>query len=270
MLRESVASGKFYPSSAAAIRKQINSLLPKERAQKSSAIAAMLPHAGYIYSGEVAVSVIAQLEIRKNIILLGPNHTGIGKRVSISSKGKWNTPMGDVEINEEIAKAFLSNSEILEEDISAHVYEHCLEVELPILQYFSSDFKIVPIVVGQISLSEILKLAADLVKTIKTADLVDETLFLASSDMTHYESQQEANSKDKLAISQIEKLSAKGLIEIVSKNNISMCGVYPTAVVIEAARILGAKKAELIKYETSAKASGDYSQVVGYAGLIIK
>ncbi len=269
MLRESIVSGKFYPSSAALIKKQIDSFLPEKNAQKSKAIAAIVPHAGYIYSGEVAVSVIAQIEITENIILLGPNHTGLGERVSIVASGRWRTPMGEVEINEEIAKELLHSSGILKEDISAHTYEHCLEVELPILQYFSNNFKIVPIVVGEISFDEIADLARSLVKTIKTLEISKQTMLLASSDMTHYESQEQANAKDKLAIAQIEKLSAKGLVEVVNKNNISMCGVYPSAIAIQAAGALGAKKAELVKYETSAKASQDYSQVVGYAGLII-
>ncbi|MEW6170296.1 MAG: AmmeMemoRadiSam system protein B [Candidatus Omnitrophota bacterium] len=270
MIREPAVSGQFYPATQVLIKKQIDSFLPKGRIEKSKAIAIISPHAGYIYSGEVAASVISSVLIPKNIILLGPNHTGFGSPLSIMAKGTWKTPLGNVLINEKIAKQLLANCNILSDDSSAHTYEHCLEVQLPILQYFSQDFEIVPIVVSEIGLKEIYKLSEDIARLIKGAKLEKDTLILASTDMTHYEPEEEARRKDDLAIEKILELNSEGLLETVSKNSISMCGIYPTAIAIEIARKLGAKEAKLIKYETSAKTSSDYSTVVGYAGIVIK
>ncbi len=271
MTREPVVSGQFYPATPASIKKQIDSFLPKAKGQieKSKAIAIVSPHAGYVYSGKVAVSLIASISIPKNIILLGPNHTGFGNPLSIMTKGAWKTPMGNVAINEKIAKQLLDNCNILAEDSSAHTYEHCLEVQLPILQYFSHDFEIIPIVVGEIGLKEIYKLSEDIAQLVKRTKLEKDILIVASTDMTHYEPEEQARRKDDLAIEQILQLNSEGLLEVVSKNNISMCGVYPTTIAIEAARKLGAKEAKLIKYETSAKVSSDYGAVVGYAGIVI-
>lgn len=270
MFRESVVSGQFYPASAAAIKEQIESFLPSGKINKSKALAVIMPHAGYVYSGNVAVSVAASVEIPKNVIILGPNHTGFGPSVSIMLSGTWNTPLGNVDVEEKIARALINNSKHFSSDQLAHTHEHCIEVELPILQYFRKDFKFVPIILKPVSLREIFEIGETIVKVIKMMKLEGDVLLIASSDMTHYESNTQAERKDAIAIEQIIKLDAKGLLEAVKSNDISMCGVYPSVVVLDAARRLGAKQAKLVKYETSAKASGDQSQVVGYAGLIIE
>lgn len=270
MLREPVVSGQFYPSTQSLIEKQIRSFLPEPAQKKSKALAVVVPHAGYIYSGEVAVNVIANIEIPERVILIGPNHTGIGPKVSIMPDGTWKTPMGNVEIDEHLAGSIIKNSKLFSGDQSAHSFEHSLEVELPILQYFSQNFKIVPIVLSGLKFDEITDIAEAIFKSIVSAGLRERILLLASTDMTHYESEQDAAIKDKLAIEQILKLDAKALLQVVIENDISMCGRDPAAVMIEASLRLGAKEAKLIKYETSAKTSGDRTRVVGYAGLIIK
>lgn len=270
MLREPVVSGQFYPATQTLIKKQVGSFLTGPEQKKSKVLAVIVPHAGYIYSGEVAVNVIANIEIPENVILIGPNHTGIGPKVSIMPSGTWKTPMGSLKINEGLAGALIENSKLFSRDESAHSYEHSLEVELPILQYFSPSFQIVPITLGSLKFDEIIDIAEAISKAIKEGNFQDNTLLLASTDMTHYESEEDAARKDKLAIEQILKLDAKALLDVAIKNDFSMCGKDPTAVVIEAALRLGAKEAKLIKYGTSATASGDHDRVVGYAGLIIR
>jgi AmmeMemoRadiSam system protein B len=270
MIREPAVCGQFYPATEAAIKKQVHSFESQLKQKKEKVIAIILPHAGYIYSGEVTVKVTEAIEIPENIILVGPNHTGFGPEASIMTKGVWKTPLGDIEINQDVAEKLLKNSKILKDDFSAHIYEHCLEVQLPILQYFSPKFKIVPIILWLLQPEEILALGQSIAKTIKDSGLEKNTLLIASTDMTHYEPEESAKAKDKLAIEQILKLDSQGLLEIVSKNYISMCGVFATATVLEAAKNLGAKLVKLVKYETSAKTSKDYNQVVGYAGLLIK
>jgi AmmeMemoRadiSam system protein B len=269
MIREPAAAGTFYAGSEVALKKQIASLLPAKPAEKSKATAIVLPHAGYIYSAEVALAVIAETEIPKHIILLGPNHTGFGPTISVFPEGIWKTPLGPIPVNENIAGKLLKNCRFAAKDTTAHLYEHCLEVELPLLQYFARDFSIVPIVVGMVKQEEISGLAQAISQTLEQLQLKDDCLLIASTDMTHYEPHKQAMEKDKLAIAAILNLNANELLEIVYKEEISMCGVYPTAVVVESAKQLGAKKARLVKYETSAKASSDFDAVVGYAGLII-
>ncbi|MDD2703507.1 MAG: AmmeMemoRadiSam system protein B, partial [Candidatus Omnitrophica bacterium] len=138
-VRNPVVAGQFYPSSAPGLRKQIQRFLPG-KPEMREAIACMMPHAGYVYSGRVAVEVASALIIPETVILLGPNHTGYGKHFSIMTEGIWRTPFGDLTVNTELARGILAGSRYLEEDAHAHEYEHSLEVELPILQYFRKDF----------------------------------------------------------------------------------------------------------------------------------
>jgi AmmeMemoRadiSam system protein B len=178
-------------------------------------------------------------------------------------------PLGDVQIDSELAKALLERCPDLEEDTVSHLYEHSLEVELPILQYFKDDFKLVPITVMADDLDVYKRMGKDIAETIKTKKLEDKILLIASSDMTHYESQSSAEKKDYQAIEAILELNEDKLLDRVERYNISMCGYAPVAIVISCAKNLGAQKAELVKYQTSGDITGDYSSVVGYAGIII-
>ncbi len=267
-LRKPVVAGQFYPLDAKSLRGMISVFADKE-AQKKDVIGAILPHAGYIYSGKVAAQAVSGINIKDNLVLLGPNHTGSGPNFSIMPQGTWQTPLGDVEINGSMANLFLNKSGCLEADILAHQDEHSLEVELPILQYFKSSFKIVPIAIKSFDLGLLKELAKELADAINENDLKKSTVFIASSDMTHYEPQKVAEIKDALAIEAIVALDEDKLARVVRDSDISMCGVAPVTVLIKAAKLLGAKGARLIKYQTSADASGDASSVVGYAGITI-
>ncbi|MCX5706712.1 MAG: AmmeMemoRadiSam system protein B [Candidatus Omnitrophica bacterium] len=263
-----VVSGRFYPSLPQEIKNQIESFLgPKE--EKIDALGCLLPHAGYIYSGKVAVRTLAKIKIRNNIILLGPNHTGYGPDYSIMTEGVWQTHLGEVKINSILAKKIIEPSAYLEEDSLAHNSEHSLEVELPILQYFKKDFEIVPIVFKSENFAELVKIGEEIGLAIQDLQLKDQVLLISSSDMTHYEEEAQARKKDQKAIGAILKLDQDKLREEVTGFNISMCGYAPTVVMLGAAKKLGAKKAQLVSYQTSADTTGDKSSVVGYAGLII-
>jgi AmmeMemoRadiSam system protein B len=229
-----------------------------------------MPHAGYIYSGAVAAETAASIQIKENIILLGPNHTGMGQDFSIISQGKWQTPLGQININSDIAEKLKNECPLLKEDARAHTYEHSLEVELPILQFVSQkEFSIVPLVLMPANKTEYENIAQAIYKTLTELNLRHKSLIVASSDMTHYETQESAKKKDNLAIEAILKLDADLLLQRIPEYNISMCGYVPVAVAIMAAKRLGAKKAKLIKYQTSGETSGDYQAVVGYAGIVI-
>lgn len=267
-LREPAVAGKFYPLSARELEKQIGAMADKDAA-KSDAIAAILPHAGYIYSGRVAALTVSRLKIKESIILLGPNHTGLGADFSIASKQSWKTPLGEIRIDSKLAGEILSRSRYIREDELAHREEHSLEVELPLLQYFKKDFRIVPITMLSEEIGVLKNIGLEIARAVKAGGAEKSTLIIASSDMTHYEPQAQAEEKDKQAIEAILGLDEDRLAEVVIRRNISMCGVAPVITMLSAARALGAKSAELVKYQTSGEVTGDKGSVVGYAGLII-
>ncbi|OQB11097.1 MAG: hypothetical protein BWY16_00679 [Candidatus Omnitrophica bacterium ADurb.Bin205] len=268
-LRKPCVSGRFYPKSAQEIKKMIAGFLGVEKAVKTKATGCILPHAGYIYSGKVAARALSQLDIPEKIILLGPNHTGSGPEFSIMCDGLWETPLGEVSIDSKLSRLLLGESNYLQDDSSAHMQEHSLEVELPILQYFSKGFEIVPITLKPERLNILRDIGIGIAGTIKNHNYNHKILLLASSDMTHYESEEDARIKDKRAIDAILTLDEEGLMESVDKFHISMCGCAPVAVMLSCAKALGATKGRLAMYQTSAEASGDKTSVVGYAGIII-
>jgi AmmeMemoRadiSam system protein B len=162
----------------------------------------------------------------------------------------------------------LNNSEYLEEDDIAHVYEHSIEVQLPFLQYFKKDVKIVPIVLAYSDSTVYKEIGNSIARAVRETG--SETVVVASSDMTHYESQESANNKDLKAIQAILDLDEDALFNRIKDLKISMCGYAPTISMIRAVKRLGAQEAELVQYRTSGDVSGDYTRVVGYAGVIIK
>ena len=267
MLRKPAAAGQFYPAGRNSVEQQLKSFI-REKEGKIKARGVLLPHAGYIYSGGVAGAVISRIKPRSTYVVIGPNHTGMGKTFSIMSEGAWQTPLGDVQIDVSFAKKLLEDSILLEEDSSAHTLEHSIEVELPFLQYLKPEFKFIPIALGPADLESYKKLGEEIASVIKKLKIDDVTI-VASSDMTHYESQREAERKDKLAIDAILKLDPDSLWSVIERQDISMCGSAPCVSMLSACKELGAKKAELVSYQTSGDVTGDKSSVVGYAGVIV-
>jgi AmmeMemoRadiSam system protein B len=267
MIREPIAAGQFYPGSSDGLRGMLESMVD-DKADKVEAIGLVSPHAGYIYSGMVAGAVISRIKFNDTFIILGPNHTGRGKDFSIMTKGSWITPLGETEIDMELGKRILKSSSYLEEDYVAHQFEHSLEVQVPFLQYFKPDVMIVPIVMAHARGNVYKKIGKELAHAVKESK--KKVTILASSDMTHYEPQESARNKDSKAIEAILNLDEDELLRRVVDFDISMCGYAPVVSLISAAKEMGVKKAELIKYQTSGDASGDYSSVVGYAGILLK
>jgi len=267
MTRNPVVAGQFYPASPSQLKAMIEGLVD-EKAVKEDVIGAVSPHAGYMYSGAVAGAVMSRIKLKDTAIIMGPNHTGMGKPLSIMTEGDWSTPLGKVKIDSELAKRILASSAYLQEDSAAHQFEHSLEVQVPFLQYFQSDIKIVPIVLSFATGSIYKQIGREIAQAIK--DLNREVVIIASSDMTHYEPQESAQKKDNQAIAAILELSEDKLLARVEELDITMCGYAPTASLISAAKELGAREAELVRYQTSGDTTGDYSSVVGYAGIIIK
>jgi len=266
MIRNPVVAGQFYPESASQLKAMIEQLVD-EKAAKEEVIGLVSPHAGYIYSGPVAGKVISRIKFKDTFVIIGPSHTGRGEPLSIMTEGTWKTPLGEVEIDLELAEQILATSSHLAEDHRAHQYEHSIEVQIPFLQYFKSDIKLVPIVLAHTTGAIYKEIGREIARAIK--ELNKEVVIIASSDMTHYEPQESAQRKDTQAIEAILNLDEDELLRRVDKLNISMCGYAPVASLISAAKQLGATGAELVRYQTSGDTTGAYSSVVGYAGIII-
>lgn len=266
MIRKPAVAGQFYPGSAAVLEREVQSYLVPGK--EKEVLGVISPHAGYIYSGHVAGAVFSCIAVPDDVIILGPNHRGMGDPFAIMAEGSWQMPNGEVAINKELAALILKNSQHITDDYRAHTYEHSLEVQVPFLQALNKDFRLVPIALTRGSWKVCREIGESIARAIK--DYGRKVLIVASSDMTHYESDKSARQKDKLAIDHILALDPQGLLAVVHKHDISMCGVIPATITLAACEELGATHAELVKYATSGDVSGDYLQVVGYAGLYIE
>lgn len=267
-VRHPAVAGRFYPGDPEVLREEVRVYLTQKPAQKPiRALGCIAPHAGYIYSGQVAGTVFAGLIIPKLCLVMCPNHTGVGRALAIVSKGVWQTPLGDVPIDSQFAVALMQRCPLLQEDSTAHRNEHATEVELPFLQVRQPSLKFVPIALGT-GQFEMLEQLGDAIADVIAAHH-DPILIVASSDMNHYESDAITRVKDRSAIEPILKLDARALYEVVTQQNVSMCGFGPAVAMLTATKKLGATSAELVKYATSGDISGDRDFVVGYAGVIV-
>lgn len=268
LVRHPAVAGRFYPRDPDALREEVGAYLSQPSKHRLiRAIGCIAPHAGYIYSGHVAGSVFARLEVPELCLIMCPNHTGMGRPLAIMSEGEWQTPLGEVPIDTAFAAALKRHCPLLEEDSTAHRNEHAAEVELPFLQATQRNLRFVPIALGtgQFELLEILGNAiGDAV-----GECASRVLMVASSDMNHYESDAVTRIKDHKAIAPILALDPRGLYNVVTQEQVSMCGFGPAVAMLTAAKKLGAKSAELVKYATSGDVSGDRDLVVGYAGMIV-
>ena len=270
VLRHPAVAGRFYPADPRDLRTEAQGYLSQSTSSAvatTKAIGCIAPHAGYMYSGHVAGAVFSQIEIPRLCVVMCPNHTGMGRALALMNEGSWQTPLGEVPIDAEFALALQQRFPALHNDPAAHRAEHAAEVELPFLQLRQPNLRIVPIALGtgQFEVLEQLGLAlADVV-----AQQRDPVLIVASSDMNHYESDVVTRAKDHRAIERILTMDARGLFDVVTQQNVSMCGFGPAVVMLTAARQLGAKSAQLVKYATSGDVSGDREMVVGYAGVIV-
>ena len=267
MLRSPAVAGYFYPESAEELKDMLGEYLTPDP-RPEPALMAVCPHAGYVYSGGVAGMVLARVQIPQRVLVAGPNHRGMGAAAALMSRGAWDMPFGQVGLDAELGRLLLEHCPLMREDHTAHLNEHSLEVQLPFLQTLRPDMLLSPLCLSHFSLDECLEMGRGMASAIK--ELGEPVLMVASTDMSHYEPAEKAEEKDMAAIGHILDLDPEGLYETVARRAISMCGVLPTVVLLEAAKNLGAETAELIHYTNSGHASGNFREVVGYAGLIVK
>jgi MEMO1 family protein len=270
-IRSPAVAGRFYPASAQTLSHDVDEYLspgpevPEEEAGEP--LGCVVPHAGYMYSGHVAGAVYRQIPRLPSYIILGPNHFGRGAPLAMMSRGAWRTPLGDVPLDSELGEAVRQGCHVLMEDPDAHQTEHSLEVQIPFLQRRAEQFRLLPIAVGPVGYAAVQSLGHGVAQAVKQAQR--PVLIIASSDMNHYDPDGVTREKDHKAIERILALDPDGLYHVLRREGISMCGYGPTIAMLTAAIELGAEKANLVKYATSADTSGDRSAVVGYAGIII-
>ena len=266
-VRHPAVAGQFYPKDPNQLMADVQSYLHVE-ARPAPAFGCVAPHAGYIYSGHVAGAVYAHVAVPERCIVLCPNHTGVGTPLSIMTNGIWETPAGNVEIDSSLATSLVNAFPVLTEDSDAHRGEHAIEVQLPFLLARRKDLKFVPIAIGTRRYELLEGVGIAMANVLES--MGDRVMTIASSDMNHYESDPVTRVKDHKAIEKILALDPAGLYEVVTQENVSMCGYGPTIAMLTAAKRMGATSAELVKYATSGDVSGDRRMVVGYAGIVVK
>jgi MEMO1 family protein len=263
--RPPAVAGRFYPDEtsrlAEVVRRQMQGAPPPERA-----IAAVGPHAGYVYCGALLGQTYARIQVPSRVILLCPNHTGRGVARSLWSGGAWQLPGGSVPIDEELARLCQVHAG-LQPDQEAHAGEHAIEVHLPFLRAANPEAHIVPIVLAGLDVSACRQLGEGLAEAVSR--VADDVLVVASTDMSHFLTADAAEAKDRLALACIEAMDPEALHHTVRAHAITMCGYVPTTCALFAAKALGASKSELVGYTHSGHASGDRTRVVGYAGASI-
>lgn len=265
VIRTPAVADRFYPGDPATLSRDIQEMTPISSSPQK-AYAVVSPHAGYMYSGAVAGETFARVHIPETVIILGPNHHGQGAPIALSIT-PWQMPMGTIPIDTSIAEALLTASHAITVDETAHRFEHSLEVQVPFLQTRQKNLSIVPLVISHISYPLCQEVGTALAKVIAASG--KEVLIVASSDMTHYESRVAADKKDHYVLKKLSDMDPATLYRAVLDYQISMCGIMPVTIALVAAIALGATRTELVRYTDSGAVSGDTSQVVGYAGVII-
>jgi AmmeMemoRadiSam system protein B len=271
-VRRPAVSGRFYADAADALEREVRSLLDPVRqfAHPAHARAAIVPHAGYTYSGVTAAHVFARLHVPRLIVILGPNHTGVCSApggVSLWEAGAFATPLGEVPVDEALADAVRTACALVGVDHAAHRDEHAIEVELPFLQVRRPDVRIVPLLIAWDDWEQARTLGDALARVV--TGWSEPVLVLASSDLDHYESAAVAELKDAQALAAIQTLDGAELLRRCRTERISMCGRAPVAAALAAACALGSTRAEIVDYRHSGWVTGDEARVVGYGGVVI-
>lgn len=278
-VRPPAAAGTFYPKDREALRKALKELLPDSKAPKQHAMAILVPHAGYAWSGPVAAKVFSRLQIPEVVVLLSFSHLGRGADFAVWPAGAWRTPLGDVPVNEMWVRALKACWPDLKEDEECFLGEHSGEVQLPFLQYGRRDVQIVPVSVnawrGDPDVAERLQRFGEALARAGTPMVV------ATTDLTHCGAgygagpppgltpDDFAREQDYMILEPIERLNLKRFFEVLLGRGVSMCGVAPTAVFMAFGKTMGFKKAERLAYATSAENEPGADRAVGYPGLVL-
>jgi len=267
--RHPVVAGQFYPGQEPALARQVATLLGDAGPRESAlTVLAMVPHAGYVYSGAVAGRTLGRARLADRIVLLGPNHPGRGRRLAVWPDGAWAIPGRLVPVDEALAGALLAADNRLTADMDAHLEEHSLEGVLPFLAATNPACRGGPVAVSENDPAVLAEVAEAMAKVL-AAEKTPVSI-VVSSDMSHYIPHEAAKARDSLALERVLALDPQGLYQVVRQQDITMCGVLPMVLGLTVAKALGATQAVLAAYATSGEVSGDYHQVVGYAGVLVR
>lgn len=266
--RRPAVSGRFYPERSDELVGMLDGCMPQARPDPGVGVC-IGPHAGWVYSGQIYGDMLAHVEVPERVVLIGPNHTGRGARVSVWSGGSWDFPGFEVQVDDALVGA-LAREPGFELDRDAHLDEHCLEVQVPFLKRRQRRLRITPIVMAGLGFEACEALGHTLARVVEDAEARGGPILLAiSTDMSHFESATRARQLDALALERVECMDPEGLYQVVRARGITMCGFIPTTVALVYARARGLRQCRLIRYGHSGEVSGDLHRVVGYAGLVI-
>lgn len=269
MERAPAVAGTFYEADGVRLARQIDDLLactcaPADGPQP--ALAVIAPHAGYAFCGHVLADVYAGVAIPDRVVIVAPNHTGLGEAAAVSHADAFRTPLGPVPRDAGLSDALVANGTLKWDDL-AHLEEHAVEVHLPFLLRRNPSVRVAAVCLRTTSFATCEAIGTALAGAIDAAG--EPVLIVASSDMNHHEPRRVAFRKDRMALERIAELDARGLYAGVVEHHVSMCGVVPAVVALVAARRLGARHAGVVSYATSGDVDGDDSSVVGYAGVLV-
>ena len=272
-IRTPAVAGMFYPKEKNELKTMIHDCflhpfgsgkIPPN--DEHNVLGIICPHAGYMYSGPVATNSFYSISSQKPelVIIIGPNHWGIGCSIAAMKEGMWQTPLGDVEVDMESAIAINKISKHIELDFFSHTKDHSLEVQIPMLQeIYSHKFKILPIIL----INQEYKAAKEIGSAIAKIAKMKKTIIIGSSDLTHYEENSYAHKQDKSLIEPILNLDVDKFYSILQENQVSACGYGAIASTMIACKELGATKGSLLRYATSGDVTGEKNSVVGYASI---
>jgi MEMO1 family protein len=267
LFRTPAVAGQFYPSDPGDLDRTLADLIQTAPGRSPEpAVAILAPHAGYIYSGRIAGAVYGRITVPPRIVLMGPNHTGMGPALSLWDGGEWRMPGGEVALDRDLGHALQRHCPLLVSDRAAHLREHCLEVQIPFLRARAPNLRITPVVVGTSRLSQLRDLGAAVARAIRESG--ESVLLVLSSDMTHYEAAETVRRRDEPALAAMERVDPEALHHAVSREAITMCGFAPAVAGLFAARDLGAGSGKLVLYGHSGEVTGNLDSVVAYAGMI--
>ncbi len=263
-LRAPVVAGMFYPGRPEELRRAVVEAVPEQ--PRARALAVLVPHAGYVYSGRVAGAAFSRVEVPADVVLLCFNHRGRGSEFALWPEGSWRTPLGDVPVNEELSGRLAEAFPRISREEEGHLDEHSGEVQIPFLQVLRPGVRLVPVALSG-------GLDEDSFEGLRSfgralARVEGDFLVVASTDLNHYEDQGATIAKDEIVISAIERLDEVALREAVARKGVSMCGFAPAIATVAYAKARGARRAETVLHATSGDVSGDYDKVVGYVGMI--
>ncbi len=273
-IRTPAVAGMFYPNEKKELKKVIKECflhnfgpgkIPPSNIKKKI-FGVICPHAGYVYSGPIACNSFYEIssDLPDLFIIIGPNHWGIGSSVATMIDTKWETPLGEVEVDSETTEEISKLTNVIEIDNFSHSREHSIEVQIPMLQEIAANFKIVPIALINQSKEIAIKVGTAVAKIAQK----NKVMIIGSSDFTHYESNEFAHEQDSALIEPILELDVDRFYDVLHKRDISACGYGAIASTMIACKEIGATKGELLKYATSGDISGDKSSVVGYGSII--